>query len=329
MEKQAFPTSTLPRRRFLGAAGALTAAGATLSVGARAAWPGDAMAAWQEAPSLPLWPEGPPGGGFQAPPIDAGSPPIFVRNVEMPTLRVFRPAQPNGRALLAIPGGAYTFVSVANEGADIARDMTARGYTVFVLVYRLPGEGWDEREDVPLQDAQRAVRLIRSLAGSMRYDAEQVYTVGFSAGGHLAATLATGFTEAVYAARDSIDRLSARPRASGLIYPVISQVEGIGHAESTLRLLGPDPDMGSIVRRSPDLHVSSETPPLFLVHAIDDPAVPLENSLLMLGAMRGRRRPVAAHLFDRGGHGFGAGVRGEPTGAWLDLFATWIDSHAA
>lgn len=287
------------------------------------------MAAWQAAPSLPLWPEGPPGGGFRRQPLGADSPPIFVRNVEMPTLRVFRPTRANGRALLAIPGGAYTFVSIANEGVDIARDMTARGYTVFVLVYRLPGEGWDDREDVPLQDAQRAIRLIRSLAGSMGYDPAQVFTVGFSAGGHLAATLSTGFAEPVYAQRDSIDRLSAKPRASGLIYPVISQVEGIGHAESTLRLLGPDPEMSSIVRRSPDLHVDEETPALFLVHAIDDPAVPLENSLLMLGAMRGRRRPVEAHLFDRGGHGFGAGVRGEPTGAWLGLFATWIDSHAA
>jgi dipeptidyl aminopeptidase/acylaminoacyl peptidase len=110
---------------------------------------------------------------------------------------------------------------------------------------------------------------------------------------------------------------------------VISQTEGIGHAESTLRLLGPDPAMASIVRRSPDIHVGEDTPPLFLVHAMDDPAVPLENSLLMLGAMRGRRRPVEAHFFDRGGHGFGAGVRGQPNGAWLDLFANWIDSHAA
>lgn len=329
MEKQVLPASALPRRQFLGVAGALTVAATTLNPDARAAAPGDAMAEWQAAASLPLWPEGLPGGGFQRQPIGPDSPPIFVRNVEMPTVRVFRPAQPNGRALLAIPGGAYTFVSIANEGADIARDMTARGYTVFVLVYRLPGEGWNDREDVPLQDAQRAVRLIRSLADSMGYDPAQVYTVGFSAGGHLAATLATGFAEPVYAAQDSIDGLSARPRASGLIYPVISQVEGIGHAESTLRLLGPDPDMSSIVRRSPDLHVSNETPPLFLVHAIDDPAVPLENGLLMLGAMRGRRRPVEAHFFDRGGHGFGAGVRGEPTGAWLDLFATWIDSHAA
>lgn len=329
MEKQIAPTSALPRRQFLGAAGALAAAAATLTAGTRAAAQGDAMAQWQAGTVLPLWPEGPPGGGFRRQPSGADSPPIFIRNVETPTLRVFRPAKSNGRALLAIPGGAYTFVSIANEGVDIARDMTARGYTVFVLVYRLPGEGWDNREDVPLQDAQRAVRLIRSLAGSMGFDPAQVYTVGFSAGGHLAATLATGFAEQVYAARDSIDGLSPRPRASGLIYPVISQVAGIGHAESTLRLLGPDPEMTSIVRRSPDIHVSEETPPLFLVHAIDDPAVSLENSLLMLGAMRGRRRPVAAHFFDRGGHGFGAGVAGQPTGEWLGLFATWMESHAA
>jgi acetyl esterase/lipase len=329
MDKQVFPTGKLARRQFLGASGALVAATASMAGTARAATPRDPVAEWRAAPSIPLWPNGTPGGGFRPQAGSADSPPIFVSGVEMPTLHVFRPEKSNGRALLAIPGGAYTFVSIANEGVDIARDMTARGYTVFVLVYRLPGEGWENREDVPLQDAQRAVRLIGSLAGEMGYDPAQIYTVGFSAGGHLAATLATGFGEQVYAARDPVDRLSARPRAAGLIYPVISQTEGIGHAESTLRLLGPNPPMPSIIRRSPDLHVAEDTPPLFLVHAMDDPAVPLENSLLIFGAMRGRRRPVEAHFFERGGHGFGAGVPGQPNAAWLDLFSNWIDSHAA
>jgi acetyl esterase/lipase len=326
MGKLGFRPGAVGRREFLIASGGLAAAAGAMSVAALAD-PSEAIALWQAAPSLPLWPDGTPGGGFRRQPA-GDTPPIFLRNVEMPTLHVFRPKAPNGRALLSIPGGAYTFVSIANEGVDIARDMTARGYTVFVLVYRLPGEGWENREDVPLQDAQRAVRLIRSLAGEMAFDPEQLYSVGFSAGGHLAATLATGFGEEVYGPRDAIDGLPAKPRATGLIYPVMSHTSGIGHAESTLRLLGPGPAIETIRRRSPDIHVRDDTPPLFLMHAIDDTAVPLENSLLMMGAMRERGRPVEAHFLEKGGHGFGAGVRGQPNGAWLDLFATWMDSHA-
>ena len=324
MGNQDFRSGRVGRRQFLIASGGLAAAASAMPMTALATELPDVLAPWQAAPSIPLWPNGTPGGGFRRQPADD-----TLRNVEMPTLHVFRPTTTNGRALLSIPGGAYRFVSIVNEGIDIARDMAARGYTVFVLVYRLPGEGWAGREDVPLQDAQRAIRLIRSLAGEMAFDPEQVYSVGFSAGGHLAATLATGFGEQVYAPRDAIDRLSARPRATGLIYPVISHTAGVGHAESTFRLLGADPAMESILRRSPDMHVSEDTPPAFFVHAIDDTAVPLENSLLMMAAMRALKRPVEAHFFESGGHGFGAGVRGKPNGAWLDQFATWLESHAA
>ncbi|HTM96967.1 MAG TPA: alpha/beta hydrolase [Croceibacterium sp.] len=316
-------------RRNLLLAGGMALAATPVRSFAQAPAPGEAMSRWDAAPSIPLWTGAAPNGGFRKQPLPDNSPPIFLRNIEQPFLRVFRPDKPNGRSLLSIPGGAYTFVSIANEGVDVARDMTARGYTVFVLVYRLPGEGWAGREDVPLQDAQRAVRLIRARSAEFGCDPEQLYAVGFSAGGHLAASLATGFAEPIYQPHDQADGLSAKPRAVGLIYPVISQTEGIGHAESTLRLLGKDPPMLSIVRRSPDLHVSAETPPTFLVHAIDDPAVPLENSLLMMGALRGNRRPVEAHYFERGGHGFGTGVRDQPTAAWPDLFAAWMDTHAA
>jgi len=324
---KALEIGPIGRRHFLLGTGGLVMAAQSLSAQPRMPIP--SIAEWDAAMSIPLWPQGTPAGGFRKATLATEPPPIFVRNVEQPFMRVFRPENPNGRSVLSIPGGAYTFVSISNEGLDVARDMTARGYTVFVLVYRLPGEGWTGREDVPLQDAQRAVRLIKARSAEFGCDPEQVYTVGFSAGGHLAATLATGFNENVYAPRDSADSLSAKPRAVGLIYPVISQVEGIGHAESTLRLLGENPDMGSIVRRSPDLHVNAETPPVFLVHAVDDPAVPLQNSISMLGALRGYRRPVEAHFFESGGHGFGTGVSGQPTATWPDLFAKWIDSHAA
>ena len=328
MEDRRAQALELGRRGFLLVAGGVAAAvGASRALG-QPKVPAETMAQWDAAPSIPLWPGAAPNGGFRRQPQAEGAPPMFVRNVEQPYLRVFRPQKPNGRSLLSIPGGAYTFVSIANEGVDVAADMTARGYTVFVLVYRLPGEGWTKREDVPLQDAQRAVRIIRARSAEYGCDPDQLYVVGFSAGGHLAASLETGFAEKVYDPQDAADSLSARPRSVGLIYPVISQTEGIGHAESTLRLLGPSPSMLSIVRRSPDLHVSENTPPTFLVHSMDDPAVPLENSLLMMGALRGARRPVEAHFFERGGHGFGTGQAGQPNGEWLQLFANWMQMHA-
>jgi acetyl esterase/lipase len=287
--------------------------------------PAETMVRWRAAEAIPLWPGEPPSGGFVAPAERPDAIPNFVTGVAMPELRVFRPERPNGRILLSIPGGAYRFVSIANEGVDVASAMTARGYTVFVLVYRLPGEGWQQREDVPLQDAQRAVRLIRSRAAAEGLDPDSVYAVGFSAGGHLAATLATGFAEPVYRAVDAADNLSARPRGVGLIYPVISHAAGVGHAESSRLLLGENPSTRLVSRRSPTLHVSSETPPVFVMHAIDDSAVPVANSMLMLEALRAAGRPVEAHLFEEGGHGFGLGSSGLPVGHWIDLFANWIE----
>ena len=231
--------------------------------------------AWSDAEQIALWPAGPPTRGFAAKPLPPRWPDIMVRNIERPVLRVFRPATSNGRALLSVPGGAYTFVSILNEGVDIARAMTALGYTVFVLTYRLPDEGWAGRADVPLQDAQRAMRVIRAEAKRFGYSPDTIAAVGFSAGGHLGATLATGFAEPVYRPRDAIDALDARPAAIGLIYPVISVTAPVTHAESALRLLGKDPAADLVARRSPTLHVTARTPPCFLVHAFDDGAVPI------------------------------------------------------
>jgi acetyl esterase/lipase len=310
--------------RVLAAVLALLGAWAAAPALAQAA-PAETMARWNAAEVIPLWPGAPPNGGFAAQPGRPDAIPNFVTNVAMPELRVFRPDQPNGRSLLSIPGGAYRFVSIANEGVDVARAMTAKGYTVFVLVYRLPGEGWNRREDVPLQDAQRAVRVIRAQAAKYALDPGKLYAVGFSAGGHLGATLATGFAEPVYAPVDEADALSARPEGVGLIYPVISHVPGVGHEESSRFLLGEAPSPQLIARRSPALHVSAETPPVFLMHAIDDAAVPVENSLLIIEALRTAGRPVEAHLFEEGGHGFGLGPPGLPVSRWIELFAAWIE----
>ena len=328
------PSPIIDRRLFLAGAGGLAAslglAGAHAAAAPPPAAPRSIPAAWHQAPMIPLWPDGPPGGGFRAIPLPmADAPPVFLHNIERPFVRVFRPAKSNGRAMLVIPGGAYFFVSIDNEGAEMAAALTGLGYTVFVLVYRLPGEGWSQRADVPLQDAQRAMRVVRSQAGALGYAPGQVSALGFSAGGHLAATLATDFAQPVYPARDAIDRLDARPSATGLIYPVISMAPPVTHAESRARLLGPAPSAAEVARRSPAAHVSSQTPPVFLMHALDDPAVPPENSLEMLQALRAAKGPVEAHFFEEGGHGFGLGPATLPVHQWPGLFAAFLDRHAA
>ncbi|BAK65489.1 putative xylanase [Sphingobium sp. SYK-6] len=328
----------IDRRRVMAGSLAALASVVALTQPARASSPAAARpdparpipAQWDAAPSMKLWPDGPPTGGFAPIPLPmADAPPVFLHNVAQPYLKVFRPARSNGRAVLAMPGGAYIFVSIDNEGAELAQALTARGYTVFVLVYRLPGEGWAGRADVPLQDAQRAMRLIRASARDHDYDPARIAAIGFSAGGHLAASLATDFAQPLFAPRDALDRLDARPFVTGLIYPVISMSAPITHADSALRLLGPKPGDALVARRSPAAHVGPDTPPTFIMHALDDPAVPPENSFEMLQALRVAQRPVEAHFFEEGGHGFGLGDPALPARGWLDLWTAFVDRHAA
>jgi len=279
---------------------------------------------WKKAPSIALWPGKPPGTGFKAQTLPPDWTPVFLRNVATPDLRVFRPERPNGHALLVIPGGAYWFVSAANEGAELAPRMTAQGVTVFVLTYRLPGEGWENRADVPLQDAQRAMRVIRSQASHYGIDANKISVLGFSAGGHLTATLATQHAEATYKPVDAADQLSARPFAAGLVYPVITMEKPWTHEQSRGLLLGDNPAESEVARRSAEKHVDASTPPVFTVHAMDDAAVPVENSLRMMDALRAAKRPVEAHLIQEGGHAFGVGYPNTASAHWIDLFSTWL-----
>jgi len=327
--------STLDRREFIaiGASAAMvlapTLAGAAAAAEAAAEPPAPPAIPvppeWDQVPRLSLWPEGPPGkAAFDAGQVPANWPSSYRRAVAQPELRVFRPRQPNGRAVMLVPGGAYWFVSFVNEGIDVARALNGRGVTAFVLTYRLPGERWPSRADVPLQDAQRAMRLIRARAADFAVNPATVAVVGFSAGGHLAATLATGHAEQVTAPVDAIDREDARPHAAALIYPVVTMRDPHTHALSRQLLLGDRPSRREIDRRSAELHVSATTPPLFLVHALDDTAVPVENSLRLLEAMRTAKRPVEAHLLQEGGHAFGVGRPGTPSAQWIPLLDAWL-----
>jgi acetyl esterase/lipase len=280
--------------------------------------------AWTAAATIPLWPGDPPGASSFTPQrLPDDWPAVFVRNIAKPALHVFRPARPDGRALLVIPGGAYQFVSVANEGAELAERVTPLGITVFVLTYRLPGEGWAPRADVPLQDARRAMRVIRAEAARYGVDPETVAVLGFSAGGHLAATLATQHAERAYADVDATDRASARPFAAALVYPVVTMRKPWTHELSRNLLLGENASDADVQRRSAELHVDAATPPLFIVHALDDPAVPVENSLRLMDAARAAHRPVEAHFLQEGGHAFGVGYPHTPSEHWIELFDPW------
>jgi acetyl esterase/lipase len=323
--------SALPRRGFLALGGALLLARAAARDVAQSPakissppGPKTLPRVWLEAPTLPLWPDEPPGAGFTPQALPPDWSPVFVRNVAKPDLRVFRPAHANGEALLVVPGGVYWFVSVANEGAELAERMTSLGVTVFVLTYRLPGEGWKNRSAVPLQDAQRAMRVIRANASRFAIDATRVSVLGFSAGGHLAATLATQHAEQAYGRVDSTDELSPRPFAAGLVYPVVTMDTAWTHAMSREHLLGKTPSSTQVVHRSAERHVDANTPPVFIVHAFDDEAVPVENSLRFMNAMRAAKRPVEAHLLQEGGHAFGVGRPRTPSESWTSLFSTWL-----
>jgi acetyl esterase/lipase len=324
------------RRSVLAGAAGLFAAG---SVGAQQ-W-GDPAAPPHADPEAPLWPvkerialwPGTPPGAPRAPITfnpsmngPRGRRELWLRGVAVPELLVFRPARPDGSALLSIPGGGYQFVSVQNEGLDVAQRFNAWRTTVFVLVYRLPGEGWSNRHLVALQDAQRAMRLIRAGARGFGIDPARLGAVGFSAGGHLAADLAVAHAERTYDPVDAADRQSARPAYVGLVYPVTTLRSRGPNSGSMDGLLGANPPAAQVDARSPVLRVTKETPPAFLVHSLDDPVVPLENSLEWIAASRTAGVQVEAHLFAAGGHGYGVQMMAPdlPAARWPELFHAWL-----
>jgi acetyl esterase/lipase len=289
---------------------------------------------WPSRERYRLWPKGPPGTPRRLPMFNPtmngprGARELWLRGIANPELQVYRPARADGSALLALPGGGYEFLSVQNEGLDVAERFNAERTTVFVLAYRLPGEGWANRHLVPLQDAQRAMRLIRSRAADFRIDPARLGAIGFSSGGHLAADLATAYAERTYAPVDEADSLSAKPAFAALIYAVTTLRASEGHRGSRDNLLGPNPAMTLTDTRSPLLHVRPETPPCFLVHAIDDETVPVANSIDWMAACRSAKVPVEAHFFAEGGHGFGLHLPRDQSGSrWPDLLALWMRRH--
>lgn len=252
----------------------------------------------------PLWPEGT----------------AFAEHVTPPTLTRYNPppGQANGASVIICPGGGYGMLA-DHEGRDVARWLNTLGITAFVLHYRL---GPHSRHPAMLQDAARAVRRVRGMEGDL--DPARIGLLGFSAGGHLASTLAAHFEAGDPKATDPMDRCSSRPDLAILIYPVISLQEPHGHGGSRENLLGSDAASGLIESLSNHRHVTQETPPTFLVHTADDDAVPAENSLLFALALRAANVPVELHLYAHGPHGFGL-AEGDPIlGTWPVHCAAWL-----
>lgn len=279
-----------------------------------------------------LWPGTPPGGEGVALTAEiverstdlAAFHDRFVHKIGTPLLTVFRPAKPDGSAVLIAPGGGYVREVLDKEGFETARYFNKAGVTVFVLRYRLPAEGWANGADVPLQDAQRAMRLIRANAAQYGIDPARVGVMGFSAGGHVAASLATRFGEKVYTSVDGADSLDARPAFAGLLYPVITMDEN-SHTGSRKALLHAGETKASIAHYSCEKWVTAETPPSFLCYALDDATVPpVGNAVAMYLALAAAKIRAEIHGFQEGGHGFGLRIaQGKPCAVWPDLFLSW------
>jgi acetyl esterase/lipase len=295
--------------------------------------PAFAQVAIDPAEEIELWPGAPPGQpavALQERVEERSKDPLIrdraLLNVARPRMTVFRPASPNGAAVLITPGGGYKWVVIDKEGFELGRWLANRGFTVFVLFYRLPGQGWAAGPNVALADAQRAMRLIRHRAREFGIDPKRVTSLGFSAGGHVCADLATRFAESVYEPVDAADRLSARPDLAAPIYPVVSMSAPLAHPGSRSQLVGEHASPQRERAHAPHLNVTVNTPPCFLLHAEDDAVVPVGNTLLLREALKAGSVRVDTHLYAEGGHGFGLRfTKGKPVEAWPHALAAWLD----
>lgn len=246
----------------------------------------------------------------------------FTTETSLPTLTVYKARKPTGQAIVVCPGGGYWGTAGDHEGVQVARALTAKGVTAFVLKYRVP----DPRTCIdpalaPLQDAQQAIRWVRRNAAQWRVDPHRIGILGFSAGGHLAATATTHFR--MNADAGCTDTTSVRPDFAVLIYPVISFSDTLAHKGSRDKLLGPNPTPARVELFSNEKQVTKDCPPVFLVHAQDDDAVPVGNSVAFYLACSHAGVPAEMHLYPKGGHGFGMNNK-TTDDRWMERLFNWL-----
>jgi acetyl esterase/lipase len=260
-----------------------------------------------------LWPDGAPGVKGQA-------------EGDKPTLTIYLPPadKATGAAVVICPGGGYGHLAMDHEGHQIGQWLNSFGVAGFIVAYRHSRSGAGYGHPAPIQDAQRAIRTVRSRAREWSVDPSRIGILGFSAGGHLASTAATHFNESFCEPRDAIDRASCRPDFAVLVYPVISFTEPFTHTGSRRNLLGADADQSLIEKFSNERQVTPQTPPTFLFHTCEDKGVPPENSIAFYLALRKANVPAEMHIFLKGPHGIGLGQKHGAAGAWPGLCEKWM-----
>jgi len=275
----------------------------------------------QEKP-IPLYPNGVPNSKKAPATYVEKRQGYSVSLVTDPTITAYFPekGKANGTAVIVFPGGGYINLTVTYEGEDIAKEFNKIGVTAFVVKYRLPSdEIMVDKTIGPLQDAQRAIQIVRERAAEWGVKSDKIGIIGFSAGGHLASTLATHFKKAVI---PNPSNISLRPDFAMLIYPVIT-FGPYAHAGSRENLIGKNPSQELIDLYSNEKQVTPDTPPCFLVHAADDGAVPVQNSTQFYDALVKNKVKAEMHLFQEGGHGFGM-INRKNKGRWFEWGVNWM-----
>jgi acetyl esterase/lipase len=261
---------------------------------------------------IPLWEQGAPGALGDSP-------------ADRPTITFYRPSGPGTQgpapAVIIAPGGGYQALAIAYEGIQEAYWFNAMGVAAFVLQYRL---GPRYRHPIELGDAQRAIRMVRAKANEWNVTPDRIGMMGFSAGGHLAATTGTHFDSGKPDAADVVERVSSRPDFLILAYPVISMQASITHAGSRRNLLGENPDPKLVDDLSNELSVTNQTPPTFLFATTNDNVVPVENSVAFYLALTKAKVPAEMHLFQSGPHGVGMALTDPALSPWTTLLANWL-----
>jgi acetyl esterase/lipase len=245
---------------------------------------------------------------------------------DKPSLTVYLPTRQKatGTAVVICPGGGYGHIAMDHEGHQVAQWLNSVGIAGVILKYRHRNSGAGYGHPAPLQDAQRAIRMVRSRAGEWNIEQDQVGILGFSAGGHLASSAGTHFNKNYYELKDRIDQISCRPDFMILIYPVISLSSRFAHVGSRQNLLGDNPDETLVESLSNEKQVTPQTPPTFLIHADQDKAVPAENSIYFFLALRKAVVPAEMHIYREGQHGFGLGKKNSAVSNWPQCCAQWL-----
>ena len=249
----------------------------------------------------------------------------WVTDVSIPTITPYLPetGKATGTAIVIFPGGGYAGLAIGHEGEAVAKEFNKIGVAAFVVKYRLPSDSIMVDKTIgPLQDAQRAIQIVRQRAAEWGVNPSRVGIIGFSAGGHLASTLATHYSKGVI---DNKENTSLRPDFAVLLYPVISFGE-MAHIGSRENLLGKAPSQDLLDLYSSEKQVTADTPPTFLVHAGDDDVVPVQNSLIFYDELLKHKVKAEMHIFEAGGHGFGLN-NPKSKDKWFDWAANWLNQN--